>query len=289
MPVGASSIWDNPESVKSFNEEEVIELLDATLKRLRKESNLIRIDRGKTLFVGDTHGNFIVTKAVMKIFSDGDFDRIVFMGDYVDRGYQQLDNVNCILGLKLARPEEVFLLRGNHETVSTNSRYGFWEAVTSKYSESLYKLYNHIFSYLPLAAITWNDVFVVHGGIAKGLERVNQIDGLPRGEIEPNNDIVSQLLWNDPAELIGDFAFNDQRGGFYYYGKDVCLRFLDENGLRMLLRSHEVFTEGYRYFFDGKLLSIFSSTGYGGAPIEGKAAQLSEDGEVDLINIEVVI
>jgi len=285
MPVDVSSIWDNPESVMPFNEGDIIELLDGVLKRLREESNLMSIDRGKTLFVGDTHGNFFVTKAVMKIYLGGDFDRIIFLGDYVDRGNQQLDNVNCIMGLKLARPEEVYLLRGNHEVVSTNSRYGFWEAVTSKYSESLYKLYNHVFSYLPLAAITWNGVFVVHGGIAKGLERVNQIDGLPRGEIDPNNDIVSQLLWNDPVEWISDFAFNDQRGGFYYYGKDVCLRFLNENGLMMLLRSHEVFPEGYRYFFDGKLLSIFSSTGYCGAPIEGKAAQLSADGKMDLIEI----
>lgn len=288
MPVDVSSIWDKPEDVRLLSEEEVVELLDGTLKRLRGESNLMRIDRGKTLFVGDTHGNFSVTKAVVKIFIDGDFDRIVFMGDYVDRGNQQLDNVNCIMGLKLTRPEEVLLLRGNHEALSTNSRYGFWEAVTCRYSESLYKLYNHVFSFLPLAATTWNGVFVVHGGIAKGLLRVDQMDGLPRGEIEPNDDIVSQLLWNDPAEWIDDFAFNDQRGGFYYYGRGVFLRFLDENGLRMMLRSHEVFPEGYRYFFDGKLLSIFSSTGYSGAPIQGKAAQLSEDGEIDLINIEVV-
>jgi len=287
MPVDVSSIWDNPEGVRLFSEEEVVELLDDSLKRLRKESNLMRIDRGKTLFVGDTHGNFMVTKAAMKIFKDGDFDGIVFMGDYVDRGSQQLDNVNCIMGLKLAKPEGVFLLRGNHEALSTNFRYGFWESVTCKYSESLYKLYNHVFSYLPLAAITWDGVFVVHGGIAKGLESVDQIDGLPRGEIEPNDDIVPQLLWNDPAEWVDDFAFNDQRGGFYYYGRDVFLKFLDENGLRMMLRSHEVFPEGYRYFFNRKLLSIFSSTGYCGASIKGKAVQISEDGEVELVNIEI--
>jgi hypothetical protein len=111
MPLGVSSIWDNPESVESFDEEEVIELLDGALKRFRKESNLLRIERGKTLFVGDTHGNFNVTKAIMKDLFGWRFRQDRFMGDYVDRGYRQLDNVNCIFGLKLARPEGALKVR----------------------------------------------------------------------------------------------------------------------------------------------------------------------------------
>jgi len=285
MAVDISSIWRDPDLVALLNEEEVIELLEGGLRLFRKEPTMLRIDRGKTLFVGDTHGNFAATKVIMKIFTNGSFDRIVFLGDYVDRGEQQLENINCIIALKLTKPEEVFLLRGNHEIISTNSRYGFMESVTSRYTDSLYRQYNHVFSYLPLAASTWNGIFVVHGGIAKGLERLSQINSLPRGEPEPSSDIVLQLLWNDPVEGIDGFAFNDQRGGFYYYGQDVCLRFLDENDLKILFRSHEVFNDGYKYFFGGRLLSIFSSTGYHGADIKGKAVQLSADGEVNLIDI----
>jgi protein phosphatase len=287
MPVDISSIQRDPDRVVLLNEEEVTGLLKGSLELFRNEPYLLHIDRGKTLFVGDTHGNFDATKVMVKEFTNGDFDRIVFLGDYVDRGKQQLENINFLIALKLAQPKKVLLLRGNHETVSTNFRYGFHEAVTGQYTEALFRLYNRVFSYLPLAALTWNDIFVVHGGIAKGLERLSQIESLPRGEPEPSGDIVPQLLWNDPAEGIEGFAYNDQRGGFYYYGQDVCLKFMDENHLKGLLRSHEVFNEGYKYFFDGRLLSIFSSTGYFGAPIKGKAAQLSEDGKVDLI--EVVI
>jgi diadenosine tetraphosphatase ApaH/serine/threonine PP2A family protein phosphatase len=281
------SIWQDPERVRFLEEEEVAGLLEGALGLLRKETNLLRIDRGKTLFVGDTHGNFEVTKAVMRIFSLGGFDRIVFLGDYVDRGNEQVENINCVISLKLEKPERVFLLRGNHETVSANSRYGFREAVTSRYSRKSYEMYNRVFAYLPLAATTWDGLFAVHGGMARGLRSMVDIDDLPRGDVEPIDDLVLQLLWNDPAEGVDGFAFNDQRGGYYYYGRGACLKFLEDNKQRMLLRSHEVFADGYNYFFDGRLLSIFSSTGYCGSPIRGKAAQLSSDGRIDLIDIAI--
>jgi protein phosphatase len=142
-----------------------------------------------------------------------------------------------------------------------------------------------MFSYLPLAAVTWNGIFVVHGGIAKGLKRIEEIENLPRGEMDPSHDIVLQLLWNDPSEEIDDFSFNYLRGGFYYYGKDAWTKFMIENKLRMMLRSHEIFDEGFKYFFGGSLLSIFSSTGYCGYNIRGKAAQLTNEGEIGLIDI----
>jgi protein phosphatase len=285
MPLGISSIWQDPDRVREFGKEDIDELLQDALEVLRKERNLLRIDRGKILFVGDTHGNFSATKSAFRIFLSGGFEKIVFLGDFVDRGEEQLENINCVLSLKLANPEQVYLLRGNHETISTNLRYGFLGAVIEKLPRSYFELYNRVFSYFPIAAITWNGIFVVHGGIAKGLERVEEIDSLPRGELEPSSETVLQLLWNDPTEDVDGFAFNDQRGGFYYYGRSAFAKFMDENGLKMLLRSHEVFEDGFRYFFGRSLLSIFSSTGYCGSPVRGKAAQLTSDEEVGLIDI----
>ncbi|MBO3802411.1 MAG: metallophosphoesterase [Candidatus Brockarchaeota archaeon] len=286
MRADVSSVWEDPDKVREFGEEEVTNLLQESLEAFRDERNLLRIGRGKTLFVGDTHGNFSATKEAFRAFSSGGFDRIVFLGDYVDRGEEQLENANFVLSLRLAKPERVLLLRGNHETFSTNSRYGFRQAVAEKLPEGFFVLYNRAFSYLPLAAVTWDGIFAVHGGIAEGLDSIGQIDGLPRGELEPTSDLVLQLLWNDPSEEVDGFAFNDQRGGFCYYGQGALAKFMDANGLRMLLRSHEVFLEGFKRFFGGKLLSIFSSTGYCGLPIKGKVACLSSDGEVSLMGIE---
>lgn len=45
-------------------------------------------------------------------------------------------------------------------------------------------------------------------------------------------------------------------------GPDVTQRFLDKNGLELLVRSHEVKEEGYEIEHDGRLITVFSVPNY---------------------------
>ncbi|MEW5759847.1 MAG: metallophosphoesterase [Candidatus Thermoplasmatota archaeon] len=239
---------------------------DEVISILRKDKPLLKLN-GNFIVVGDTHGDFETSKKIFELYRNE--KKFLFLGDYVDRGEKQIENIDYLLSMKIQYPDKLFLLRGNHELSSVNSYYGFQQEVENKYSFSIYEKYNECFSYLPLAGIINDKIFCVHGGIAKGIKNIEEIEKIERNE---ENELFLQLLWNDPDESISGFKFNWKRGGFYIYGKDVFNEFMDKNKLEKCIRAHEVFPEGHNYFFDKRLLSIFSAKKYGYARINGKIA-----------------
>lgn len=57
----------------------------------------------------------------------------VFLGDYVDRGYNSVETMCLLLAYKCIHPNKIILLRGNHETSSLTKIYGFYDEVLKKY------------------------------------------------------------------------------------------------------------------------------------------------------------
>lgn len=72
---------------------------------------------------GDLHGQF---GDLMRLFDEygypnvgGDITYIdyLFLGDYVDRGAHSLEIICLLLSLKIVYPNNVHLIRGNHEVI----------------------------------------------------------------------------------------------------------------------------------------------------------------------------
>lgn len=58
---------------------------------------------------------------------------IVFTGDFVDRGRYSIEVLYTLLKLKVANPNNVFLLRGNHENETISRKYGLLDELQAKY------------------------------------------------------------------------------------------------------------------------------------------------------------
>lgn len=77
--------------------------------------------------IGDIHGKFDLLKALYSailkdIDSCGDLDnKIIFLGDYIDRGYQNRQVLDFLKNLEDFEGVEHIFLRGNHEDIFTDA------------------------------------------------------------------------------------------------------------------------------------------------------------------------
>ncbi len=53
---------------------------------------------------------------MFKVGGEIPYTNYLFLGDYVDRGYNSVETFLLLLALKVQYPERIFLIRGNHES-----------------------------------------------------------------------------------------------------------------------------------------------------------------------------
>ncbi|MFX1265368.1 MAG: metallophosphoesterase [Promethearchaeota archaeon] len=243
-----------------LTESEIRELTTALIDLYDSKPNIVRTSDDDTIYVGDLHGDFQSAWAIRDFFMKSPDDSVVFLGDYADRGPQQIETFNLVMGMAIQYPERILMIRGNHESSKVARMYGFFDVVRSQYNLDLFDAYCEVFKSLPVAGINSNGVFSCHGGIPEGVENLSQIQSIERRFADLDNPVLYELVWNDP--LDGDFHFrsNMRGGGTRTFGRLAFDKFVNNTSIKLMIRAHEAFSEGYKQFFSGRLISVFSTT-----------------------------
>lgn len=244
-------------------EDQICALLRVAQDTLMRQPTLLELDAPVNI-LGDIHGQF---RDLLRLFDAGGYppdQNYLMLGDYVDRGKQSIEVICLLLAFKVKYPEHFFLLRGNHECASINRVYGFYDECKRRYNIRLWRTFADTFNCLPPAALIDDRIFCMHGGLSPELRSFDCVRNLPRPMDVPDTGLLCDLLWADPVEGIDTEWNENDRGVSVCFGKKLLDRVLPSFGLDLIVRAHQVVEDGYEFFGDRQLVTIFSAPDYCG-------------------------
>jgi len=260
--------------------EEIKELLKEAEKKFVSEAKLIQLESGRVIFAGDTHGDLEATEKIIHRYLKPR-NKLVFLGDYVDRGPASLENINFLLGQKIEHPDTLYLLMGNHEgyAVVSFQPADFWEGLDT----GLRERYSEVLSKLPLAVSTPNGIIALHGALpdVPGLEDINRI--------KPGSAEWHQITWGDWQEKRGGFLGINPYTGRPQFGRGWFEEIMSRLGKNVLIRSHQ--PDAPPTMYGRRCLTIFTSSAYKNYVSERTIALVDLDrvvNSVDDITIAIV-
>lgn len=244
-----------------LSESEITEICNKAIETLILEPNICRVS-SDVIVVGDIHGQFSDLLHIFQTYGTPEDIDYIFLGDYVDRGENSLECILYLLIYKIMFPRKITLLRGNHEQKMINKVYGFHDEVCAKYGNStIWNKINKVFDHLSLCCIVDGRYLCVHGGISPRVS-INNLERVDRFEKLREESIINDLIWSDPFYKPG--ASPNPRGNGFLFGDDVLKQFLIFNNLDLLIRSHQLAIEGFKWDFNGACLTIWSAPDYMG-------------------------
>lgn len=201
--------------------------------------------------------------------------KLVFLGDYIDRGRFSFDGVlRAALQLFVAMPEQVILLRGNHEWLTwLDNRIvsGVYpaEAISSiaPYAPvELLEAYRLLFEHMPTSLLFDRTLFV-HGGIP----REDTLDARYQ-DLSTLNDaeLRFQMMWSDPVQAERIPVEKQRENPRFPFGSQQFRAFMERIGMHTLIRGHEVIERGFDVFYDlgdRLMLTLFSAGGHDNADL----------------------
>lgn len=260
--------------------EEFVQLTDNVVGLLSKEGGIVgnlkmtgRLieapPKDEVIIIGDIYGDLEGLKQILETsnflqkMQSGQESLLVFLGDYGDRGIYSPEVYYIVLKVKEDFPENVILMRGNHEGPADllasphdlpgylHNRFGQdWSIAYLKLKELFNQLYN--------AVIITDRCVLLHGGVPS---QAKSIDDLAYAHMKhPKESHLEEILWSDPEEgMMGTYP--SPRGAGKLFGSDITARFLEMLKVNFLIRGHEPTDEGYKINHNGKILTLFSRKG----------------------------
>lgn len=269
-----------------INLETLLSLISKSKKQFEKEPTILRLD-APVWIVGDLHGNI---DDLIRIFDRCGYppsSKYLFLGDYVDRGTASIEVLSLLISLKCKFPDNIFLLRGNHETNLVSHVRGFLAECEKKYTKQLYTEFMNLFNTFPIAAVVNDVTFCVHGGISPDLD-IAVLESLPKPDEIAKGSVFSDLLWSDPRVQDEDFLPN-KRGCGYYFSEKALEEFLNRNNLQFIIRSHEEQLMGFEWTFapNNNCLTIFSNSDYCGHNNVGMICSIKKENTSDDLGMDL--
>ena len=236
---------------------EIVAICSAVREVLLAQPALLELG-APVKIVGDIHGQYTDLLRTFEMCGFPPNSNYLFLGDYVDRGKKSLETILLLFCYKLKFPENFFLLRGNHESANVTRVYGFYDECKRRCNVKIWKTFIDAFNCLPIAAIVASKIFCVHGGLSPSLTHMDDIRQIARPTDVPDYGLLNDLLWSDPADMDADWESNE-RGVSYCFGKKVITDFLSRNDFDLVCRAHMVVEDGYEFFQDRVLVTVFSA------------------------------
>jgi diadenosine tetraphosphatase ApaH/serine/threonine PP2A family protein phosphatase len=237
----------------------------------RVEGGLVEIHELENLAVisdlhGDSYSLFrILDEINYEKFLSRPKNKLVFLGDYVDRGSDSVSVIYAVCHLKHAYSDSVVLMRGNHESPAEFPfpSHDLPYRIRERFGNSGRDVYGRLlsmFKLLTLATVVPDRLLLVHGGLpTEDAVIANFHKAIATAQdSHVHSRVLEELLWNDPRRLDGAPGWEPSRRGIgRHFGSGITRRWLNATNTKAIVRGHEP-CQGFRLDHDDIIMTLFS-------------------------------
>lgn len=160
------------------------------------------------------------------------------------------------------------MLRGNHECRLINQIYGFKDSCKRTFDKDglrIWKKFCQAFQNLPVCALIDEKILCMHGGVSSKITTLDNLRKTKKPENIPDDGLLCDLMWADPEKgQRENYEFNHSRGVGVTFNEKAVEDICNKLDIDLISRSHQVVEDGYEFFANRKLVTIFSAPGYMG-------------------------